>query len=80
MTKKRTTTGRQKGEVYTNLVPIKDRPNMDTLLPALDKPLPRDVSQRIAQLNKEGLPRTKIAKAVGIPKIHVIQELIRIGG
>jgi hypothetical protein len=66
--------------IYRQLVPVKQHPRPDTLLPALDKPLPHEVSAHIARLHDQGIPRSQIAKTVGIPKVHVIQELIRLGG
>ena len=69
-----------KRDIYKQLVPRTKSPGADTLLPALDKPLPKDISAKIARLNKEGVRRTQIAKQLGVPKVHVIQELIRLGG
>jgi hypothetical protein len=66
--------------VFRQLVPAKQHPRPDELLPALDIPLPHEISAHIARLRDQGMPRTQIAKTVGIPKVHVIQELIRLGG
>ncbi len=78
---KRTRTKRPvSSEIYKQLVPARQHPRPDELLPALDIPLPREVSSHIATLRDQGIPRSQIAKTVGIPKVHVIQELIRLGG
>ena len=66
-------------ELYKHLVSSKMKPGPDDLLPSLDKPLPKDVSAKIAKLSKQGVKRSQIAKQLGVPKIHVTQELIRLG-
>lgn len=69
-------------EVLRQMLPAKKHPRPDLLLPelALDKSLPPELSAKIASMSKSGIRRSQIARELGIPKIHVVQELIRIGG
>jgi hypothetical protein len=48
----------------------------DLVIAELYKPLPAEVSQRIFELDSQGVSRSQIARQVGIPKTRVVHELI----
>ncbi len=52
----------------------------DELLAALHEPLPDDTVSKIIELRRQKIPRSQIAKQLGISKLHVNQELMNRGG
>lgn len=66
--------------VIHQLLP-RDRYNgPDTLLEDLHKPLPDELVLKIIDLKRKKKPRNQIARELGISKLRVNHELMRLGG
>jgi hypothetical protein len=50
----------------------------DLIIAELYKPLPDEISQRIFELDSQGVSRSQIARQVGIPKTRVVHELMKL--
>ncbi|MNO75231.1 hypothetical protein D3C76_662610 [compost metagenome] len=66
--------------VIRQVMPRDRIPGPDELLAALHEPLPADTVSKIIELRRQKIPRSQIAKQLGISKLHVNQELMRRGG
>lgn len=51
-------------------------PTPDLILEGLNIPLDEQASRRIRELDLKGVPRTQIARQLGIPKVRVTHELV----
>ena len=67
-------------DVIRQVMPRDRVPGPDVLLATLDKPLPKDVVKKIIKLNRQKIPRSKIAKQLGISKLQVNHALMQKGG
>jgi hypothetical protein len=66
--------------VIRQVMPRDRVPGPDVLLASLDEPLPESTISKIIELHKQKIPRSKIAKRLGISKLRVTHELMKLGG
>lgn len=66
--------------VIQQVIPRRRIPGPDDLLAALHEPLPADTVSKIIELRRQKIPRSQIAKQLGISKLNVNQELMKRGG
>ncbi|WP_316009169.1 hypothetical protein [Paenibacillus sp. 3LSP] len=55
-------------------------PGPDELLAALHEPLPDDTVSKIIELRRQKIPRSQIARQLGLSKLQVNHELMKRGG
>lgn len=67
--------------VIRQLLPQRERiTGPDKLLAALHEPLPDDTVSKIIELRRQKIPRSQIAKKLGLSKLQVNHELMKRGG
>lgn len=67
-------------DVIKQVMPRDRVPGPDILLSSLDKPLPTETISKIIEYRKQKIPRSEIARLVGVPKVRVTHEIMKLGG
>lgn len=67
-------------DVIRQVMPRDRAPGPDVLLASLDEPLPTETISKIIEYRKQKIPRREIARLVGVPKLRVTHEIMKMGG
>lgn len=66
--------------VFQQIMPRGRAPGPDLLLATLDRSLPAATVSKIIELQRQKIPRSEIARQLGISKFRVTHEIIKLGG
>ncbi|MNT90630.1 hypothetical protein D3C72_2315660 [compost metagenome] len=71
---------RNQTAVINQLLTRDRKPGPDKLMESLSEPIPDHLMHRIVELKREKVPRSQIAKRLGISKLRINKALEKIGG
>ncbi|MNL19435.1 hypothetical protein D3C87_1406350 [compost metagenome] len=71
---------RNQTAVINQLLSREHKPGPDMLMETLREPIPEHLIHKIVELKQENVPRSQIAKKLGISKIRINKAIEKIGG
>ncbi|MNV01253.1 hypothetical protein D3C71_914500 [compost metagenome] len=71
---------RKQSAVIKQLLSREHIPGPDMLMESLSEPIPDHLLHKIAELKREKVPRSQIAKRLGISKLRINKAIEKIGG